>query len=360
MNRVPHAFTARACANIAFIKYWGNRPGDLNLPLNPSISMTLDSCVTSTTVEPISAAAFTGAQEAQAFVGAEHAAPSRAGAAQSAPVSAADEVLIGGRIPGMKALARTVNFLDVMRRWADSDQRLRVVSENSFPTGCGIASSASGFAALAAAAAAALGKRADAVELSRIARLGSGSAARSIMGGFVELLPGEAHGACHAVQLAGEESWPDLRDVVAILSSEEKTTSSAEGHKLAVTSELFEGRLRAIPARAQQVREAIRRRDLTMLGRAAEEDALSMHAVMMTSRPPLFYWTDRTVRAINAVHALRRRGTEAYFTIDAGPNVHILCLVRDLDAVKRLVRDELQAECIVAQPGPGVLLEAVR
>ncbi len=349
----PHSITARACANIAFIKYWGNRPGDLNLPLNPSISMTLNSCVTTTTVEPIPA----GPQEPQAVVGAQHAAPSRARTAQSA---ADDEVLIGGRVPGEKALARTVNFLDAMRRWAGNSQRLRVISENSFPTGCGIASSASGFAALAAAAAAALGKHPDAAELSRLARLGSGSAARSIMGGFVELLPGDTHQACHAVQLADENSWPELRDVVAILSSEEKTTSSADGHKLAATSELFEGRLRAIPARAQQVRDAIRRRDLSMLGSASEEDALSMHAVMMTSRPPLFYWTERTIRAINAVHALRRRGIEAFFTIDAGPNVHILCLDSGLDAVTSMVRDELAAEFIIAQPGPGIRVEGTR
>ena len=326
MNRISRPAVVRACANIAFIKYWGNRPGELNLPLNPSISMTLDSCVTTTSVEAISAAA--------------------------------DEARIGGSVPNEKALARTVKFLDALRRRAGSAQRLRVVSENSFPTGCGIASSASGFAALAAAASATLGKRADAVELSRLARLGSGSAARSIMGGFVELLAGETHEACHAIQLADEAWWPELRDVVAVLSGAEKTTSSAEGHKLAATSELFEGRLRAIPARAQQARDAIRRRDLAMLGAASEQDALSMHAVMMTSRPPLFYWTERTIRAINAVHALRRRGTEAYFTIDAGPNVHILCLNKELETVKRMVRDELQAEFIIARPGPGVRVEA--
>ena len=326
MSWSPHFPRVRASANIAFIKYWGNRPGDLNLPLNPSISMTLDSCYTDTSVEPI-----------------------------PGPV---DEITISGKTPGEKALARTVKFLDMMRRWAGSAQHFRVISENSFPTGCGIASSASGFAALTGATLAALDKRACGAEMSRLARLGSGSAARSVDGGFVELLSGETHEACYAVQLADENAWPNLRDVVAILSSEEKATSSADGHKLAVTSELFEGRLRAIPARAAQVREAIRRRDLEMLGEAAEADALSMHAVMMTSRPPLFYWTERTVRAINAVHALRQRGVEAYFTIDAGPNVHIITVARHEEAVKRMVKDELGAELIVARPGHGPGLEA--
>lgn len=325
MNASVRPAIARACANIAFIKYWGNRLGDLNLPLNPSISMSLDSCVTATQVEPIE--------------------------------GERDEILIGGRAPNEKSLARTVKFLDAIRQWAGSRQRLRVVSENSFPTGCGIASSASGFAALAAAAAAALGKRPGADELSRLARLGSGSAARSVMGGFVELPAGDTHEACAAAQLADENWWPALRDVVVILSGGEKATSSAEGHKLAATSELFEGRLRAVPARAQQAREAIRRRDLVMLGEASEADALSMHAVMMTSHPPLFYWTEGTIRAINAVHDLRRSGAQAYFTIDAGPNVHILCLAGDEGKVTRMAEEELRAGFIIARPGPGAELD---
>jgi diphosphomevalonate decarboxylase len=314
--------TATACANIAFIKYWGNRPGGDNLPLNPSISMTMAGCVSATTVS-------------------------------LRPGAAGDETLLGGAPADAKARERTTRFLERLRRLAGRSEPARVVSENSFPTGCGIASSASGFAALATAAAAAYGLRADARELSRLARLGSGSAARSIYGGFVELRPGERHEESYAEPLAPESAWPDLRDLVVILSNEEKKVSSEEGHRFAATSEMYAGRLAAIPDRAARVRRAIADRDLTALGEASEADALSMHAVMMTSHPALLYWTPRTVAVIAAVWEMRRRGIEAWFTIDAGPNVHLLTLAKDLPAVEAAIRQEFNVPTLTCGPGPG-------
>lgn len=313
--------TATACANIAFIKYWGNRPGGDNLPLNPSISMTMSGCVTTTTVALLP--------------------------------GGGDEIILGGAPADPKARERTTRYLDRIRRIAGRSEPVRVDSSNSFPTGCGIASSASGFAALAAAAAAAYGIRADARELSRLARLGSGSAARSLFGGFVELHPGQRHEESYAEQIAAESSWPDLRDLVVILSNEEKKVSSAEGHRFAETSEMYIGRLAAIPDRAARVRRAILDRDLPALGDASEADALSMHAVMMTSRPPLLYWTPRTVGVISAVWEMRRRGLGAWFTIDAGPNVHILTLAKDLPAVEAAIRQEFSVPVLSCAPGPG-------
>jgi diphosphomevalonate decarboxylase len=139
----------------------------------------------------------------------------------------------------------------------------------------------------------------------------------------------------------------------ATSSREEKPVSSAEGHRIAHTSEAFAGRLAAIPDRARRVREGILRRDLTLLGEAAEEDALSMHAVMMTSKPPLIYWTAGTLAVIRAVYGLRQRGVEAYFTIDAGPNVHVLTLARDAARVGAEVAREAGCEILADRAGPG-------
>jgi len=315
--------TALAGANIAFIKYWGNRPGADNLPLNPSISMTLSACVTTTMVALLDESA------------------------------SRDEIRLDGAPPGEKSARRIGLFLDRVRRIAGRKESARVTSQNSFPTDCGIASSASGFAALAVAASAAYGIRADAAELSRIARLGSGSAARSVPGGFVELHPGTTHEESFAEPIAPETHWPELCDLIALVSREEKTVSSAEGHRIAHTSEAFTGRLAAIPDRAGRVRQGILRRDLALLGEAAEEDALSMHAVMLTSTPPLIYWTAGTLEAIRAVYGLRKRGIEAYFTIDAGPNVHVLTLKRDAARVADEIARELGCEVLTDHAGPG-------
>ena len=314
--------TAEAGANIAFIKYWGNRPEGGNLPLNPSLSMTLSSCVTRTTVELLDA-------------------------------SSADAFSIDGRTVSDKTRRRVWEFMESLRRIAGRKERARIDATNSFPTGCGIASSASGFAALAQAATVVYGLQPDAHELSRVARLGSGSAARSVMGGFVLLHHGTRHEEAFAEQVAPEAAWPDLRDLIVIVSDEEKAVSSAEGHRIAHTSEMLDARVAAIPDRVENVRRAIRERDLGRLGDAAEADALSMHAVMWTSKPPLMYWLPRTVEIVQAVWELRKRGIEAYFTIDAGPNVHVLTLQRDLTAVQDFLGQRFECKLIVDGPGPG-------
>ena len=318
----PLSVTAEACANIAFIKYWGNRGVGLNLPLNVSISMNLESCVSRTTTMLL-------------------------------PDKDADEFVLNGRQDDAAAAARVSALLDRIREIVGRGEKVRVTSENNFPSGCGIASSASGFAALARAATALFGLDADEAELSRLARLGSGSAARSVLDGFVELLPSETHGAAFARQIAPASAWPDLRDLVVVVSSEEKAASSLNGHALAATSEMMPGRLAAVPARADRVRRAVAERNLTSLGEASELDALSMHAVMMTSRPALQYWKPGTLAVMEAVRALRRGGTEAYFTIDAGPNVHVLVEKKDLSRVERVMHDELGFDTLASMPGPG-------
>lgn len=323
--QVKSSATAEACANIAFIKYWGNRPEGNNLPLNPSISMTLASCTSRTTVVLL-------------------------------PGAEADEFILNGKAGAQRALQRVSGLLDAIRGLVGSDTRARVQSENTFPSGCGIASSASGFAALALAGAAAYGLDADPRELSRLARLGSGSAARSVPAGFVELHPGTTHEDAVAEQIAPETAWPELRDMIVIVSQAEKPTPSADGHRVAHTSEMLAARLAAVPERARRVRQAIRDRDLTALGEAAEQDMLSMHAVMLTSKPPLIYWAPSTLDVIQAVWELRRRGTEAYVTLDAGPNAHVLLLQEDVPAVEQAIRTRFRCRIIVDRAGPGAQL----
>lgn len=315
--------TTRACANIAFIKYWGNRPEGGNFPLNPSISMNLADCLTTTTLQLESSLK-------------------------------EDSIVINGTPAAGKAALRTSKFLDEARHRAGVSTKAILHSSNNFPTGSGIASSASGFAALAVAAARAYGINLGTDDLSRLARLGSGSAARSVPAGFVELAEGRANEQAVARQLAPETHWPELRDVIVICSTSEKAISSADGHHLAHSSEMYPARLAAVPERAERVRAAIKDRDLKTLGEASEEDALSMHAVMMTSIPPLLYWTARTVEIIHKVWELRKKGIMGYFTIDAGPNVHVITTEEFAQSLQKALSSF--GEVRVDRPGPGAAI----
>jgi diphosphomevalonate decarboxylase len=312
--------TAVAPANIAFIKYWGVQDVARTLPYNGSISMNLDACLTTTTV---------------AFD----------------PALAADEVTLTlyEQVPQRAAgrpLERVVAHLDRLRAMAGIDWHARVESRNNFPSDAGIASSAAAFAALTLAGAAALGLDLDERALSRLARLsGSGSAARSIPTGYVEwIIPEGPFDAdvwdrdSYAVSLAPPEHW-DLADVVAVVDAGAKKIGSAENHRLVTSSAYFPARLAEIPARLAAVRAAIARRDLAQLGEAMEADAVSMHVVCMTSRPASFYWNGGTMNVIHAVRAWRNEGIESYFTIDAGPNVHVICAAADRAAVEQRLRE---------------------
>ncbi len=317
--------TARAGANIAFVKYWGHRGAGLNLALNSSISLTLDTATTTTTVE-------------------------------FAEVYNGDTLVLNGAPAGGSAALRASAHLDRLRGLAGVEMCARVVSENSFPTGTGIASSASGFAALTLAGAAALGLELAPAELSRLARLASGSACRSVPGGFVEWHAGSSDADSYATSIAAPEHWP-LVDIVAVVSAQAKAVSSEEGHALAPTSPLLAARLAATPSALAACRAAIAARDLAALGEVAEADALSLHAVAMTSRPAALYWMPGTVALLHAVRAWRAEGTPAYFTIDAGPNVHILTEMPWRDAVlARLAALPEVVQTLVCGPGPGAAL----
>ena len=294
--------TAVANPNIALIKHWGKIDETLNLPANPSVSMNLAALTTVTTVE-------------------------------LRPGLQVDTVTIDGKPAVGEAFDRVLRHLDWARGRAGITSKALVVSRNDFPAGTGLASSASAFAALSLAAAAAVGLDLDEQAISRFARLGSGSACRSVPAGF-SLWEGDTDESSYARQVAKPDHW-DLVDVVAIVAYDHKVIGSQDGHALAPSSPLHQARLDAVPGWLDKVLGGIRERDLAAMGPIVEREALAMHGVMMTSMPSLLYWTAGTVAVLQSVQAWRRGGLAVYFTLDAGPNVHCLCELRDAPKVER-------------------------
>jgi diphosphomevalonate decarboxylase len=311
--------TAVAHPNIAFIKYWGKTDERLNLPANPSLSMNLAALMTVTTVE-------------------------------FRPGLPRDAVAIDGQAATGQACARVVHHLDRVRLLAGINERAMVVSRNDFPAGTGLASSASGFAALSLAATQAAGLQLDEASLSRLARRGSGSACRSVPSGFT-LWEGDSDEGSYARQVVAPEHW-DLVDLVVVVSSRHKAISSYDGHGLAPTSPFHAARLAAVADLLVTVEAGLRQRDLATMGPAIEADALAMHGVMMTSSPALLYWEPATMAVLHALNSWRQAGLKVYFTMDAGPNVHCFCESGDADIVEARLQ-EVPGVQYVLKSGPG-------
>lgn len=303
--------TARANANVALVKYWGKRDPILNLPATGSISLTLDGLAVEADV---------------AFGEGER-----------------DVVLVDGEAPAADELARVVAFLDLVRAETGATGAATVRTRSSVPRGAGLASSAAAFAALALAASRAAGVRLSWPALSALARRGSGSAARSIFGGFVEWACGEAPDGSDSVArpLAPPDAW-DVRMVVAIVSSAPKAVSSRAGMTRAVRSPFYPAWLDTTPRDLDAARAAIAARDLEALGAVTEHSALKMHAIGLAARPPLLYWRGATVECMHRVWDLRAAGTPAWITIDAGPQAKALT---SPDAAGRV------ADALAAVPG---------
>ncbi len=317
--------TAQASANIAFIKYWGNRDNALRLPANGSISMNLDGLYTRTTVS----------------------------FQRSLPY---DELIINGREIAGPALERVSCVLDLVREMAHMGEQAEVVSENNFPSGAGIASSASAFAALALAGSRAAGLSLGEPALSRLARQGSGSACRSIPGGFVEWYVGQGDEDSFAATLAPANHWA-LVDCIAIISDTHKKTGSTEGHAVAGTSPLQAARVADAPRRLDLCRRAILDCDFSLLAGVVELDSDMMHAVMMTSDPALHYWVPASLEIMKAVRNWRQEGLPACYTVDAGPNVHVLCTEQEAaDVEGRLEAFAGVKKVLTARPGGAAKL----
>ncbi|MDZ7345510.1 MAG: diphosphomevalonate decarboxylase [candidate division KSB1 bacterium] len=292
---------AFAPVNIALCKYWGKRNEELNLPMNGSLSVSLGRLGTRTRLSI---------------------------------TEGGDEVILNGRkLAQEESFARRVSaYLDLFR---PPNAGFRIETENTIPTGAGLASSASGFAALAMALNRLFGWELDGRALSILARLGSGSAARSVFTGFVEWFAGERKDGLDSYAAPLSIEWPELRIGAVVLSAVAKPIGSTAGMKQTVRTSLF---YRLWPQRAEndlaELKRAIAARDFQLLGTIAEANALAMHATMIDSRPPVFYWLPETISAFQTVWRLRQDGVGIYFTIDAGANVKMLFLAHNLNVVR--------------------------
>lgn len=319
--------TAKAHTNIALIKYWGKRNEELILPTNSSLSVTLDGFYTKTTVH------FKEDLDKDIF-------------------TLNDEIITG--IP----YERVTKYLDLFREYSGKkDLYAEVTSFNAVPTAAGFASSASGFAALAAATQKALQLNLSDEELSRFTRRGSGSACRSIYGGFVEWKMGEKEDGSDsfAVQIVPQEHW-DIRVAAVVVTAKEKDVSSRVGMKRTVdTSVFYDGWLKSVGQDLNNIKEAIMEKDFEKVGSIAEANCLKMHATTLGANPPFTYWQDTTMTVMETVQALRKEGIPAYFTIDAGPNVKVLYLPEDEEKVINRLKETMGVtEVIVSKVGQGI------
>jgi len=319
--------TARAGANFALVKYWGKADARLNVPAVGSISITLDALYTETEVELM-------------------------------PAQRSDELVLDGKRRD-DDLVKISACVDLLRRKAGVDTRVRVVTRNNFPTGAGLASSASGFAALVRAAEAAFGLTLSARERSVVARQGSGSAARSIFGGFVEMHAGTAADGndSFAEPLLESKEWP-LEVVIAVTAKGEKEIGSRSGMtRSATSSPYYAAWVAGQPPDLAAARGAIGARDFTALAEVAEHNCLKMHAAALAAQPPLVYWNGATVECLHAVRRLRAGGVPVFFTIDAGPQLKAVCLPGARGEVERTLRGVPGVlELLTSALGPGAEL----
>jgi diphosphomevalonate decarboxylase len=314
--------TARAHPNIALVKYWGKRDSARVLPHQSSFSVTLAPLEVTTTVE--------------------------LGAALSA-------VELNGKEARGRERERVLALVEAVGREAALGLGLvRVVSRGNFPMAAGLASSAAGFAALALATRAAAGLQDDAAATSRLARTGSGSASRSVQGGFCTWHRGSRPDGedSFATQDFKEAHWPELRLLACVVSREEKEVSSRDGMQSTVeTSPYYPAWVEEAEAEVPRARDAVRRRDLPALGALAERNAWRMHATALAADPPLCYLQPGTLAILQSLPAARAKGCPVFFTLDAGPNPVLLTTVEHVARVEALARAAGASDVVRCAPG---------
>jgi diphosphomevalonate decarboxylase len=325
----PREATYEAPPNIALVKYWGMRDRTLAVPFNSSLSVTLGRFRSRTHV-------------------------------RFDPDLSDDRVEINGAPAVGGPRDGVVHFLDRVRDLAGRTDRASVVSDNNFPTASGLASSASGFAALAGAASRAAGLRLSSRALSQLARFGSGSASRSVFGGFVEWQAGHRRDGsdCYARPLFSEDHWPELVDIVVFVEGAPvKEVRSADAMQSSVaTSPLYGRRIAGVPRRLTAIRGAIARRDPSRLFPLVMEECDNFREVCETTRPSLDYLTSTSRAVLGEVRAINREAgrSVAGYTHDAGAHVHVFTLERDARRVRgRLAHLSGVRSTLVVRPGPG-------
>jgi len=316
--------TAQAPSNIAFTKYWGRKDEILRLPENGSISMNLSNLTTTTTVE------FDKKYKE-------------------------DKIIINNQEEENSG-SRAIRHLDRVRSLAKINLKAKVVTNNNFPTGTGLSSSASGFAALTVAGSAAVGLKLSEKELSILARQGSGSACRSIPDGFVEWLDGNTDETSYGVSLYPESYW-DIADVVAVVSKNKKEVSTTEGQKLANSSPFFPVRLGKIKEKINLIKKYMAEKDFAKFGELVETEALELHAIMLTSTPSLIYLLPGSLRIMHMVKKWRLEGLQVYFTVNTGQDIHLICRKKDIEKLVEKVEkiSEVQ-KTIINFPSQGARL----
>jgi diphosphomevalonate decarboxylase len=320
--------TAVANANIALVKYWGKRQKELILPHNSSLSMTCDSLNTTTTIE------FSDSYD-------------------SDTVLINDEELV-------KDERDILGHIERIRKIAGITDKAKVISESNFPVAAGLASSASGFAALTLAATKAAGLHLSERELTILSRQGSGSSCRSICEGFAEWHRGQKEDGSdsYAETIVKKDYWPDFRMIACIVTEAKKKVSSRAGMAQTVaTCPYYDGWLRTVPEDIRIIKEGIHARNFSVVGKQAEHNCLKMHALMLTTQPPIAYWIPATMEIIQHVLAWREDGLESYFTIDGGPQVKVMCLKEnEKELNQRLLNLDGVLKTVVCKPGDGAKL----
>ncbi|MBD9903433.1 MULTISPECIES: diphosphomevalonate decarboxylase [Enterococcus] len=316
---------ARAYTNIALIKYWGKANQELILPMNNSLSLTLDAFYTETEV------IFSSEQTK-------------------------DTLILNGQLQDQKATQKISTFLTLVRTMADVSFYATVNSQNFVPTAAGLASSASGLAALAGACNAALNLNLSDKDLSRLARRGSGSACRSIFGGFVEWEKGDSDATSYASKIPSNDWEKDLAMIFILINDQQKDVSSRDGMERTVASSCYyPGWLETTPQDLKMAKQAIANQDFQTLGEVTEANGLKMHATTLGANPPFTYWSPDSLKAMNLVRQIRQAGTPCYFTMDAGPNVKVLCKKQDVSTILAALQKEFPAEQLTcASAGRGI------
>ncbi|NQM29620.1 diphosphomevalonate decarboxylase [Streptococcus suis] len=317
---------ARAHTNIALIKYWGKRDKQLFLPMNSSLSLTLDAFYTDTKV--VFDSELTG-----------------------------DEFYLNGNVQNETEILKISRFLDLFREYIGEGNFARVESLNFVPTAAGLASSASAFAALALATSTALHLDLSPAQLSTFARRGSGSSTRSLFGGFVEWDMGTGSEDSMARPI-DDADW-DIAMIVLAVNTGPKKIASREGmdHTVA-TSPFYSAWVETAQSDLADIKVAIANRDFEKLGQITEHNGMKMHATTLSANPPFTYWTADSLLAQEAVRQVREKtGLSAYMTMDAGPNVKVLCRESEMNEfVNELSQIFPREKIITSKPGPGAYI----
>lgn len=313
--------TAIAHTNIAFIKYWGKTDELLRLPYTDSLSLTLDDFYTET----------------------------------SASISDEDEFFLDDKLITGKKAERVFAFLNYFRQKYNINDKFSIKSYNHVPDSAGLASSASAFAALSASVAKAAGLNLDLTELSRLARVGSGSASRSIFGGFVQWHAGNDDETSYAEQF-DDAKKSDISILSVIVNKNKKNISSTVGMNLTRdTSPFYKEWPNVIEQDLIEIKKAIKNNDIQKIGQIAEHNAMKMHALTLSANPSFNYFEPETITVMNIIHDMQKNGIHAYFTIDAGPNVKVICDKKDVTIIKEKLEKQLTDPTIViTKPGPGI------